>query len=323
MTKKLKKLHLVIILITGLCIPFASHANIAQAIQLILNFIGVNLAGFNANIQQESAGAHSTINALKMSADVTGGVIAEQTKQLLKNSYKFEFGEFGTVGEIKINSTAPSGCMRKKDASVFKKYAEELENAMEVDFKSINEYAKLKANVDVKADRDHRKVVAERAKQLGLDDMGFFPNRNLDAAEYELWKEMVPFLTVPKPISSSSTLLPGKRSQMAKNSERYKMLIGMVQQAMLQQGVFYKELEGEDQSRADIFKKYLAYANSFKRTKANNAKTKAGLERELAEAESILVDIETEYLERQETITNLMTILAISSTDEMADSLND
>jgi len=323
MTKKLKKRHWIIIAITGLILPFASHANLAQVIQLILSFIGVNTAGFNGNIQQESAGAHSTINALKMSADVTGGVIAEQTKQLLNSKYKFEFGEFGRVGQIKINSTAPSGCMRKKDASVFKEYVKEYEKAMDVDFKIINDYASLKTSVDVKSDRDYRKVIHERSKQFGLDKMGFYPNRNLDPAEFELWKEMVPFLTVPKPISSNSTLLPAKKNQLAKNTERYRLLAGMVQQAMLRQGVFYKEINEDGESRADIFKKYYAYANSYKRTKASNLKTKAGLERELTEAESILVDIESEYLQRQEILTNLMTIIAITSADEMADSIND
>lgn len=318
MVKNFKFVHFLIIGISFILISPPVKANIIQALLLIANFILTNQTGFSANIRQSSAGAQSQANAIGMSTEVIGGTIAEQTKTLGKLKYEMEFGSLGSVGGIKIDSTAPGGCFAKSRETGFKKYALLSDETNESVFPEVNGYAAPVLNYDRDEDMAERMNILQRMDDSDFPVQGLFINDNITIEQRALWADFVRHVTVPSPIVISQMGVAGAADDQYIAAYRYKMLVGQLQNTLLRQGDSYAALEG-DSSRADMLKKYQAYAASFKRTKATNLKTKTGVQRELAEAQAMLLDVESEIMEVNKSLTGLVSIMAVKATDEMAD----
>lgn len=319
---RLKPLHVVFLAITSMVIMVPpAKASLIQVIQLIYTEIQTLLGGYNAIIQQQNAAGQTTINSHKMSADTLGGIIAEQTKTLGTLEQKLNFGSFGSQGEFRIDAIAPSGCFSKKSSTDFKNWAKAKEKATKETWPSINAYAAVRKDIDFGQDRSDRRGIFQRAKELGLLEMGLYPTRKLNSEEYEIWVEMIKYLTVPQPISEDGALSPANKLRLIQENERYKQMVGIVQSSLLRNALLHKKLDG-DISREEMLLSYEVYANSFKRTRSSNLKTENGLAKELAEANARALDVQLELNETNEAIESLLTILAIESTDNFAKRIN-
>lgn len=316
--KNFKFIHWVFISITLFTVATPAKASLAQVVLLVANFIETNIAGFSGVIRQLSAGAQSQANALQMSTEVIGGTIAEQTKSLGKLEYKLQFGQFGSLGSVRINSVAPGGCLSKKRELNFKKYALLVDETNESVLPEINSYSTPVLGYDRDEDIAARKNTLDRMEASDFPLEGLFINENISLDQRDLWAEFVKHVTTPSPIVISKMGPAGQADDQYIAAYRYQTLLSQLQKTMLSQGDMYTALEGEP-SRADVLKQYQAYASSFKRTRATNLKTEAGVQRELAEAQSMILDVDSEIMKVNKSITGLLSILAIDAADEMAD----
>lgn len=318
--KNLKIIHCVFIAFTLVVISTPAKASLAQVVQLIVNFMTTNIAGFSGNIQQNSAGAQSQANALEMSTEVLGGVIADQTKTLGKLEYELQYGDFGRLGHIRINGVAPGGCFGKKRESNFKEYAKLVDETNETVFPEVNDYASPVFNYDRDEDLAERKAILDKMEETNFPLDGIFIGDNITLEQREVWADFVRHMTIPSPVVISKMGPPGSVDDQMVSAFRFKVMAGQVQKALLAQSDKYVKTDGND-SRMDVLKQYQAYAASYKRTRATNLKTEAGVQRELAEAQSMLLDIEAEIMDVNKSITGLLGVLAVNATDEMADEL--
>lgn len=322
MTKQLKFTHWIFIVFTGVCvIAPPAKANLAAVIALINSVIQTTLGGFNALIHMENANGQAIANSHKMSAETLGGIMANQTKTLGSLEQKMNFGSFGKIGDLKINAISSSGCFTKKKADTYKDWMNTKEQAFTEKLPELNAYAAVQAEIDFGQDSRSRRGIFNRAKELGLLEMGLHPTRKLSTEEYEIWVDLIKYLTVPSPISEKSALSPAAKLKLIQNTERYKQLVGVVQESLLRHALSNKRLEG-DLSRNEMITSYEAYANSFERTRSANLKTQAGVLKELAEAEAMSLDLNAEINQTNESIEALLTVIAIDSTDNYAKRIN-
>lgn len=321
MASKFSKVHVAIIVMALFTMSPPAQASIVQVITTIVNFINTNIAGFSGVIQSMGQGANTQVNSDKQSTEVLAGTIAEQTKTLGSLKYKLNFGSFGSLGQFKINGVAPGGCFGKKRDASHKKFLEIAENTEKNVLPTINEYAGVHDNFDYKEDTAERKAVLDLMKQHDFPLEGLLPSSNITEAQRALYSRYVQFITVPSPITISGVGRAGSTDEKSIATARYQALVGILQKAMLDYGDRYLKFDDSTMSRYEMMEAYGIYANSDKRIKSTNLKTSAGVERELAEAQSMTIDVESEIMKSQDNILGLMTILAIKSTDEVADEL--
>jgi hypothetical protein len=294
-----------------------AKANIMQVLMLITNFITTNLNGFNASIQQESAGSQTQANAMQQSTEVLSGVIANGTKVLGQLEYSLNW-----KGSGKFNSIAAAGCLllKGKNNDVNDSYEERFDNTIKNEMPAINDYARFDNSISIEDDKKNRTAISQIIEDSEFPLSGLFPNQNITPSQRTVWGEYVKYLTVPSPVNITG--LSGARSgNKGRQAFRYQQLVAPVQKVLLTYGDKYTAESNNEISRMDVFKTYKAIATSPKRISAMVNKTGVGLDRESALAQSMLLDVEGEIMEVNENITSLLSVMAILATDEIADDL--
>lgn len=315
------KTHVVFIALTLVLVSPPAQASFIQVVMTVLNFINTNMAGYTGVMESLGQGANSQVNSDKQGAEVVVGSLAEQTKTLGGLNYKLNFGSFGTLAGININGVAPGGCLGKKRQSTHKMFLDMKDDTSNEIFPSVNEYAGVHESFDYDEDVAERKVVNNLMKEYDFPLAGLVPNENITEAQRGLWSKYVQFFTVPSPITISGVGKVGSVDEKSIQAARYQAMVGILQKTMLDYGDRYTKVDDDVMSRADVLESYRIYANSDKRVQATNLKTSAGVERELAEAQSMIIDVNSELVNSQDSINGLLTILAVTSTDEVADEL--
>lgn len=309
--RQLNRFQIIVLLITGMMVfvPVA-QANLVQALQLIVNWIMTAVEGTNAVLQSEEASGNAELNAEEMRTKIEAAAEGAVAVSKVKLDLRLNFGSFGEVAGLKINSVAPGGCFTKKRDEVFREYAkaqDEMNN--EIIPKTI-EYSMPAEEVDLEADENERREVFAEMKAKGYLSSGFFPSHNLNPEDYELWGKYIKHITVPQPFGANHFFKKGKGAEYVVDVLKFQQIVYPAQKAMLDASLRKLTLDGS-LSRDDMLNMYRAYATSFKRTRASNAKTPGGVQREIIELQSMLMDVESEILKSNRTISSLMASSAL------------
>ena len=268
--------------------------------------------------------SNSVQNAVGQQTEVLGGVIAEQTKQLLKNEFEYEFGAMSTINSggrrFIVGSIAATGCFNKKNDDHFKESAFQREAFIE-DAKAIVDTLSAK---DAKLS-DLKVVISDAKTELGIENEGalksLIPTESISINDAKNLTILSHFL-VNKDLEPypQSSLASGRANAKAKKADRYQKLTRMITDTLNEKISERIELdsdglEGVDSS--ELLKMGQLIANNEDRITANNLKTPKGRTAELLEISYRKISLKLKQLEDLQHQQKMLTVMAINKLDAM------
>ena len=294
-------------------------AEIAAALTAVITWIETYAMdyylrqGGAAVTQQVAANTLGIQSALQANAATSVEATNVQTQKMLDYNFKSVFGSFGSYGNITIGSNAPFACRRQADAGVLAQGREALPNlqtqASTIAATHDRGYgSSTGATVQMQKDAAAYGASAFSLSWLGSDKLSTNDVQNA-------WRS-IDYATnpdpPPAPPASSANSPAGK--EYATEYQRFQQMMKVPQDVLARQANLRASIPGDSDSRSYIgIIRQMAQSGieDAQHPVALQAKTEAGVQRDMALSMQALLYVETERLQTEQE-TAAMTALMVS-----------